>query len=99
MFKIKKNIESIFYFNPFFKNMKNFPFSTISPKNFELIEQLKNDKSIKSSIVAEIMSSIDRGDFASSLYAYSDCPQGIGFSATISAPHMHAWALVNKLKS
>jgi protein-L-isoaspartate(D-aspartate) O-methyltransferase len=25
--------------------------------------------------------------------AYLDCPQGIGYGATISAPHMHALAL------
>ena len=40
------------------------------------------------------MLSVDRGDFCiDSNSAYFDRPQSIGFGATISAPHMHAWAL------
>jgi protein-L-isoaspartate(D-aspartate) O-methyltransferase len=38
------------------------------------------------------MQGIDRGDFTS-YSPYVDSPQGIGYSATISAPHMHAFAL------
>jgi len=38
------------------------------------------------------MKSVDRGDFCKS-NAYYDAPQGIGFGVTISAPHMHAYAL------
>ena len=34
----------------------------------------------------------DRADFTSG-YPYYDSPQGIGYNATISAPHMHAYAL------
>lgn len=34
----------------------------------------------------------DRADFCSR-YPYDDCPQSIGCNATISAPHMHAFAL------
>ena len=37
------------------------------------------------------MSSVDRAHYAP-YSAYEDSPQGIGFSATISAPHMHASA-------
>jgi protein-L-isoaspartate(D-aspartate) O-methyltransferase len=35
---------------------------------------------------------VDRGKYAPNYY-YSDHPVGIGYDATISAPHMHAWAL------
>lgn len=35
----------------------------------------------------------DRGHYSSSPYVYNDSPQGIGYSATISAPHMHAHCL------
>ena len=38
------------------------------------------------------MSTIDRGDFIQT-QPYKDCPQKIGFNATISAPHMHCYAL------
>jgi protein-L-isoaspartate(D-aspartate) O-methyltransferase len=36
---------------------------------------------------------VDRGDFTGRSNAYSDRPQGIGYNATISAPHMHGYAL------
>ncbi|XP_043521383.1 protein-L-isoaspartate(D-aspartate) O-methyltransferase-like isoform X3 [Frieseomelitta varia] len=39
------------------------------------------------------MSSVDRGNYTRSGYAYIDSPQDIGYGATISAPHMHAYAL------
>ncbi|KAI8993493.1 protein-L-isoaspartate O-methyltransferase [Pilobolus umbonatus] len=38
------------------------------------------------------MKSIDRKDFCPR-YPYEDSPQSIGYNATISAPHMHAYAL------
>lgn len=47
------------------------------------------------------MESIDRR-FYSPKYPYEDSPQTIGFGATISAPHMHAYALeylYNNLKT
>lgn len=34
------------------------------------------------------MSSVDRGNYTCSGYAYIDSPQDIGYGATISAPHM-----------
>ena len=37
---------------------------------------------------------VDRADFCSGGYlAYADSPQSIRYGATISAPHMHAYAL------
>lgn len=43
---------------------------------------------IKSDKVYEAMSSVDRGNYTRSGYAYIDSPQDIGYGATISAPHM-----------
>ena len=41
------------------------------------------------------MLKVDRRDFVDDpLYAYADSPQSIKYGATISAPHMHAFALV-----
>ena len=39
-----------------------------------------------------MMLDTDRADFCP-YNPYDDCPQSIGFNATISAPHMHAFAL------
>lgn len=38
------------------------------------------------------MQRTDRKNYAPN-NPYSDCPQSIGYGATISAPHMHAYAL------
>uniref|UniRef100_A0A8C7GNJ4 Protein-L-isoaspartate(D-aspartate) O-methyltransferase n=1 Tax=Oncorhynchus kisutch TaxID=8019 RepID=A0A8C7GNJ4_ONCKI len=47
---------------------------------------------IKSDKVYEVMLATDRGHF-SRCNPYMDSPQAIGYQATISAPHMHAYAL------
>ncbi|XP_026823971.1 protein-L-isoaspartate(D-aspartate) O-methyltransferase isoform X2 [Ooceraea biroi] len=39
------------------------------------------------------MNATDRAKYTQPGYAYIDAPQGIGYGATISAPHMHAYAL------
>lgn len=93
MFKNKPTYLTIFAIVSL--SMYRFSKSTPSmPRNYELIDKLKKNKIIHSSLVYDVMKSIDRGDFVSAFYAYSDMPQGIGWAATISAPHMHAWALV-----
>ncbi|XP_076628417.1 protein-L-isoaspartate(D-aspartate) O-methyltransferase [Colletes latitarsis] len=61
--------------------------------NSDLVQHLKRSRVIKSDRVYEAMSSVDRGNYSDSSYAYIDSPQGIGYGATISAPHMHAYAL------
>ena len=43
-------------------------------------------------VLDEVMMKVDRGDFVAN-HAYADHPVGIGYAATISAPHMHAHAL------
>lgn len=60
--------------------------------NEELITKLRANGVIKSDKVEEVMKSVDRGDFCKSNPFY-DAPQGIGYGVTISAPHMHAYAL------
>jgi protein-L-isoaspartate O-methyltransferase len=59
--------------------------------NAELISNLFNSRLIKSPRVRDAMSSVDRAHYASNS-PYEDSPQGIGFGATISAPHMQAFA-------
>jgi protein-L-isoaspartate(D-aspartate) O-methyltransferase len=59
--------------------------------NEGLINNLVNNGLITSERVKEAMFAVDRADY-SPRSAYDDSPQTIGFSATISAPHMHASA-------
>ncbi|CAH8568703.1 unnamed protein product [Schistosoma mattheei] len=58
----------------------------------ELINNLFRNRVISSEIVKNTMLSVDRGYFARS-NSYEDRPSSIGYAATISAPHMHAYAL------
>eukprot|EP00794_Sanderia_malayensis_P017705 gene17705-19474_t len=60
--------------------------------NEDLVKQLKANKVIKSETVEAAMKKVDRGHY-SSRNPYQDSPQSIGYAATISAPHMHAYAL------
>ena len=43
------------------------------------------------------MTSVDRSNYHANPEKYSDSPDLIGFNATISAPHMHAFALESML--
>ncbi|KAL7987693.1 hypothetical protein Chor_006612, partial [Crotalus horridus] len=58
----------------------------------ELIHNLRKNGIIKSDKVFEVMLATDRSHYAK-CNPYMDSPQSIGFQATISAPHMHAYAL------
>lgn len=61
--------------------------------NVELIANLRREGLIHSSRVADAMSKVDRKAYCPDpRSAYQDSPQTIGYSATISAPHMHAHA-------
>eukprot|EP00112_Aurelia_sp_Birch-Aquarium-sp1_P003834 Seg1431.8 transcript_id=Seg1431.8/GoldUCD/mRNA.D3Y31 product=Protein-L-isoaspartate protein_id=Seg1431.8/GoldUCD/D3Y31 len=60
--------------------------------NDDLITQLKANKVVKSASVETAMRQVDRGNYCSR-NPYQDSPQPIGYAATISAPHMHAYAL------
>ncbi|XP_025413929.1 protein-L-isoaspartate(D-aspartate) O-methyltransferase [Sipha flava] len=60
--------------------------------NIELVQHLRANNIIKSDKVETIMKAVDRGNFVSTS-PYLDQPQGIGYGVTISAPHMHAYAL------
>lgn len=66
--------------------------------NGELISKMWNARLVLSERVRDAMISVDRAHFTPSQHlAYQDSPQSIGYSATISAPHMHASALENLL--
>lgn len=92
MLKISPNfLKSIFLFLSINMNKTS---SKSQSLNDKLIDKLVSDRVVKSQSVESVMRKIDRGDFTGGNYAYYDSPSGIGYSATISAPHMHAWALV-----
>jgi len=57
-----------------------------------LIMHLIQSNFIISEKVVKVMLDVDRNDFAPS-NPYADRPQYIGYNVTISAPHMHAFAL------
>jgi protein-L-isoaspartate(D-aspartate) O-methyltransferase len=59
----------------------------------KLVERLINKGVISTPAVIQALSSIDRGCFISGSASYEDRPRQIGFKATISAPHMHGYAL------
>ncbi|XP_022182572.1 protein-L-isoaspartate(D-aspartate) O-methyltransferase [Myzus persicae] len=60
--------------------------------NIELVQNLRANNVIKSDKVELIMKAVDRGNYVSTS-PYLDQPQSIGYGVTISAPHMHAYAL------
>ncbi|RMZ82304.1 hypothetical protein DV738_g1816, partial [Chaetothyriales sp. CBS 135597] len=59
--------------------------------NAELINNLFKSGLTKAPRVRDSMAAVDRAHYAPRA-AYEDSPQTIGYSATISAPHMHAMA-------
>ncbi|KAJ2667307.1 hypothetical protein IW148_000002 [Coemansia sp. RSA 1199] len=64
--------------------------------NNELVSNLLRAHIITNERVVRAMRTVDRAHFTKSKHdAYNDSPQYIGFGATISAPHMHGYALEN----
>lgn len=62
--------------------------------NVSLVDTLARNGLVRTPRVKEAMLAVDRGLFSKSKEeAYHDNPHGIGFSVTISAPHMHASCL------
>jgi protein-L-isoaspartate(D-aspartate) O-methyltransferase len=63
--------------------------------NKALVDNLCRDGIIGDPRVAAAMQAVDRADFCPNRdAAYQDAPYPIGFGQTISAPHMHAHALM-----
>lgn len=60
--------------------------------NADLVRNLRANNIIKSDVIERTMLAVDRGKYSKS-NPYMDAPQGIGYAVTISAPHMHAYAL------
>ncbi|RPD69459.1 Pcmt1-prov protein [Lentinus tigrinus ALCF2SS1-7] len=66
--------------------------------NAELIQNMAKAGIITSDRVVEAMTKVNRVHYVPHAYAaYEDSPQPIGHGATISAPHMHAYAAQNLL--
>ena len=60
----------------------------------EFVNSLEKFNIIKSKLVGAAMREVDRAKYVrDASAAYEDSPQTIGYGATISAPHMHAWCL------
>jgi len=62
--------------------------------NADMVRLLRAHNVIESDHVERIMAQVDRGNYCPHS-PYSDRPQSIGYGVTISAPHMHAFALEN----
>ncbi len=60
--------------------------------NENLVRNLFSNRLIQSDSVMRAMLAVDRANYCP-LDPYDDSPQSIGYSATISAPHMHATVL------
>ncbi|CED83323.1 protein-l-isoaspartate o-methyltransferase [Phaffia rhodozyma] len=64
--------------------------------NADLVANLWSHRLVLTPQVAKAMTAVDRACYIPfRLDPYEDSPQPIGFSATISAPHMQAYALEN----
>jgi len=64
--------------------------------NDELVDNLVKNGIVKSAKIAGVMKSVDRKLYTKGKQqaaSYADAPQSIGYGVTISAPHMHAYAL------
>ncbi|CAF2633190.1 unnamed protein product [Rotaria sp. Silwood2] len=59
---------------------------------FDLIQSLVHENTIQDERITYAMLATDRFDFSTG-QVYEDAPQSIGYNVTISAPHMHAFAL------
>ena len=63
---------------------------------YQLVQQLQMEGIIKHDQVAAVMQQVDRVNYVTMQdedYSYDDSPQAIDCGQTISAPHMHAYAL------
>lgn len=62
--------------------------------NKDMVAKLHEYGILQSKVAADAMIQIDRADYVlDRRSAYIDSPQPIGYNATISAPHMHAYCL------
>ncbi|GAB6018405.1 hypothetical protein CHUAL_000121 [Chamberlinius hualienensis] len=83
-------ILAVFYFS--LRTVLAMAWRSHGKDNQELIGNLRKNGIIQSDRVCEAMMTVDRGLFSKN-NPYMDSPQSIGYSVTISAPHMHAHAL------
>jgi protein-L-isoaspartate(D-aspartate) O-methyltransferase len=79
-------------------NAADMAYRTHASSNETLIGGLVAEGLVSDSRVEAALRAVDRGDFSADAdEAYIDRPHAIGWDATISAPHMHAWALEKSL--
>lgn len=77
--------------NSFTRTLVSMAWYCSGSSNAEMINNLFSSRLIKSERVKKAMLGVDRGHY-SPTNPYADSPQSIGYSATISAPHMHGHA-------
>eukprot|EP00897_Mesotaenium_endlicherianum_P007353 jgi/Mesen1/6646/ME000340S05808 len=62
--------------------------------NEDMLAKLQGEGILKSEVVIDTMKTVDRKYFVHySAHPYFDMPLPVGYAATISAPHMHAYCL------
>lgn len=72
--------------------LRNMAWRSHGESNSDLLDQLKIHEVLKSKRVEEALRRVDRKHYCRNR-AFEDSPQPIGYQATISAPHMHVYAL------
>ncbi|XP_037920802.1 protein-L-isoaspartate(D-aspartate) O-methyltransferase [Hermetia illucens] len=80
------------YHRSFLQNFGQMAWRSMGTDNADLVNQLKNNGVIRTEAVARAMMATDR-KYYTVRSPYIDAPQSIGHGVTISAPHMHAFAL------
>nr|ACO11150.1 Protein-L-isoaspartateD-aspartate O-methyltransferase [Caligus rogercresseyi] len=86
------SITTILLNSVFWTTRRKMSWTCSGSTNQEMVDNLREKSIIKSEKVYSAMSRVDRGHYVPSS-PYMDSPQTIGYGATISAPHMHAFAL------
>jgi len=69
-------------------------YNTVAMSNDGLVDGLKANGVLRSARIENVLRQVDRGQFCKGNWeAYVDSPLSIGQGQTISAPHMHTYAL------
>lgn len=92
LFKKGKLLASLLVLPTVFESYSVMAWRSGGTNNHELISNLQRNGILKTESVIQAMLKVDRGHFTNR-DKYADSPQSIGYKATISAPHMHAYAL------
>ncbi|XP_055299674.1 protein-L-isoaspartate(D-aspartate) O-methyltransferase [Sitodiplosis mosellana] len=90
---LRRLVQEVVYLTKNFHPLR-MAWRSVGSDNADLINQLEDVGVIKTRLVKELMTETDRKHYCTRT-PYVDAPQSIGNGVTISAPHMHAYALEN----